>query len=40
MSTNHQIALYVNGDNIKYFGSFGVEYIPKKLKISKATKTS
>ena len=25
----HLIALYVNGNNIIYFGSFGVEYIPK-----------
>ena len=25
----HWIALYVNGNNIIYFGSFGVEYIPK-----------
>ena len=25
----HWIALYVNGDNVTYFDSFGVEYIPK-----------
>ena len=25
----HQIALYVNGDNVTYCDSFGVEYIPK-----------
>ena len=23
------IALYVNGDNVTFFDSFGVEYIPK-----------
>ena len=28
----HWIALYVNGDNVTYFDSFGVEYIQKKLK--------
>ena len=28
----HQIALYVNDNNIIYFGSFGVEYIPKQIK--------
>ena len=26
------IALYVNGNNIIYFDSFGVEYIPKEIK--------
>ena len=25
------IALYVNGDNVTYFTSFGVEYIPKEI---------
>ena len=29
---NHWIALYVNGDNLNYFDSFGVEYIPKVIK--------
>ena len=28
MSTNHWIALCVNGDNMSYFYSFGLEYIP------------
>ena len=28
----HWIALYVNGDIVTYFDSFGVENIPKKLK--------
>ena len=27
----HWIALYVNGDNIIYFDSFGVEHIPKEI---------
>ena len=27
----HWIALYVNGNNIIYFHSFGVEYIPKEI---------
>ena len=27
----HWITLYVNGDNITYFDSFGVEYIPKEI---------
>ena len=26
----HQINLYVNGDNVTYFDSFGVEHVPKK----------
>ena len=26
------ITLYVNGDNVTYFDSFGVEYIPKYIK--------
>ena len=29
----HWIALYVNGNNIKYFDNFGVEHIPKEIKI-------
>ena len=28
----HWIALYVNGKNIIYFNSFGVEHIPKEFK--------
>ena len=28
------IALYVNDDNVIYFDSFGVEHIPKEIKIS------
>ena len=28
----HWVALYVNGKNITYVDSFGVEYVPKKLK--------
>ena len=28
----HWIALYVNGDNVTYFDSFRVEYIPKEIK--------
>ena len=28
----HWIALYVNGNNITYFDSFGVEHIPKEIK--------
>ena len=28
----HWIALYVNGDNVTYFDSVGVEYIPKEIK--------
>ena len=27
----HWIDLYVNGDNVTYFDSFGVEYIPKEI---------
>ena len=35
MSTNHRNSLdslYVNGDNVTYFDSFGVEHIPKEIK--------
>ena len=28
----HWITLYVNGNNIIYFYSFGVEHIPKEVK--------
>ena len=28
----HWIALYVNGDNVTYFVSLGVEHIPKEIK--------
>ena len=28
----HWIALYVNGDSVTYFSSFGVKYIPKETK--------
>ena len=28
----HWIALYVNAENITYFDSFGVEYIPKEIR--------
>ena len=28
----HWIALYVNDDNLTYFGSFAVEHIPKEIK--------
>ena len=28
----HWIALYVNGDNVIYFDSIGVERIPKEIK--------
>ena len=28
----HWIALYLNGDNVTYFDSFGVEHIPKEIK--------
>ena len=30
----HWIALYVSGNNVKYFDSFGVAHIPKNLKKS------
>ena len=29
---NHWISLYVNGDNVTYFDSIGVELIPKEIK--------
>ena len=29
----HWITLYVNGNNTIYFVSFGVEHIPKEIKI-------
>ena len=32
MSLNHWIALYVNGNNMIYFDSFGAEHIPKEIK--------
>ena len=28
----HWIALYVNAENVTYFGSCGVEYIPKEIR--------
>ena len=28
----HPIALYVNGDSMAYFDSFGVEHIPEEIK--------
>ena len=28
----HWIAFYVNSDNVTYFDSFGVEYIPNEIK--------
>ena len=36
MSTNqsiwvHWIALYVNGNNVTYFDSFGVEHVAKEI---------
>ena len=30
----HWIALYVNGENVTNFDSFGVEHIPKQIKKS------
>ena len=32
--TTHLIVLYVNGDNVTYFGSFKIELFQKKLKNS------
>ena len=29
----HWVALYVNNDDVTYFDSFGVEHIPKEIKI-------
>ena len=29
---SHWIALYVNAKNVTYFGSFGVEHVPKEVK--------
>ena len=29
---NHWVALYVNNNNVTFFGSFGVEHIPKEIK--------
>ena len=34
----HWIASYANGNNIIYFHSFRVEYIPKEIKNSQETK--
>ena len=31
----HWVALWVNKNNVTYFDSFGVEYIPKEIKILK-----
>ena len=28
----HWVVLYVNTENVTYFDSFGVEYIPKKIR--------
>ena len=28
----HRISLYVNGNNVTYFNSFGVEHIPEEIK--------
>ena len=32
MNQQEVTALYVNAKNIRYFDSFGVEYIPKEIK--------
>ena len=34
----HQIALYVNGDNVKYFDGSEIEHIPKEIKKIKGNK--
>ena len=31
---NHWIALYLQNNDVTYFDSFGVEYIPKEIKTS------
>ena len=31
----HGVALYVNSNDVTYFDSFGVEHIPKEIKILK-----
>ena len=31
--------MYVNGDNVAYFDSFGVEYVPKEVKIFRGNKS-
>ena len=36
----HWIALYVNGNNIKYLDGFGVEYIPKEIRKSIGNKNA
>ena len=36
----HWIPLYVNSDDVTYFDSFGVEYIPKEIKIFMGNKIS
>ena len=28
----HWVGFYVNGDNVTYFNSFGVEFTPKRMK--------
>ena len=34
------MAIYVNNNNVNYFGSFGVEHSPKDIKNSYETKVS
>ena len=36
----HWIVLYVNDDNVTYFDRFGVELIPKELKIYRKQKSA